>query len=155
MLLTVLSWIATISVLVSYAVMVRTGWLRQFNVTNFVANFPLVIGAVTAGLFANAFLSGAFGLIALWGLLRPPAPADEADRLAAAHDSIVDLQTECEMQEAWANELHDILGKVVATGAVVQKGSAWWVVSAGVAQQLDLDAGQGVTLENMLSRVES
>jgi hypothetical protein len=64
------SFVAVVAVLVSYAVMVRTGKQLQFDIVNVLANVPLVMSALAAGLVANAFLSGSFGLIGLWGVLR-------------------------------------------------------------------------------------
>lgn len=67
---TTASFVAVAAVLVSYAVMVKTGRQLQFDIVNVLANVPLVLSALVAGLVANAFLSGSFGLIGLWGVLR-------------------------------------------------------------------------------------
>ncbi len=64
-----LSWVAAIGCLTSYAVLARTGRITQYHVVNLLASLPLVVTAVLAAVWANGLVSLFYGLVAAWSLV--------------------------------------------------------------------------------------
>lgn len=69
MILLIISYIATAIIIFSYAYMVKTKNVNQFNWVNFLTAAPLVILAIIAGAIPNAIISGFFGLVGLYGII--------------------------------------------------------------------------------------
>lgn len=80
MLLEIISYGATLLVLVSYAYMVKTGNERQFNTINFISAFPLVLLGIKLGAIPNAILSASFGIIGAAGITKAWKNADKERR---------------------------------------------------------------------------
>jgi hypothetical protein len=75
--LVLISYIATAAVLISYAYMVKTENIKQFNWINFISATPLVALAIMSGAIPNAIISAFFGVVGLYGVIndriRPPS----------------------------------------------------------------------------------
>lgn len=67
--MTLIGWVFTLLVVVSYAAIGRYG-VRQFHIANAVAFVPMAVVNVSAGVWSAAALNVVFGLAALWGLRR-------------------------------------------------------------------------------------
>lgn len=65
-----LAWIASITVLVAYALSVKLAKPRIFHWANVPGSAVLAFTAFSAGVPANAFLSTAFGVLGVMGLMK-------------------------------------------------------------------------------------
>jgi hypothetical protein len=69
----VTAWAATACILAAYAASVRLGRPLLFHAANVPGAVVLGAAAAAAGLWANAALSAAFGLIGAWALIKGSA----------------------------------------------------------------------------------
>ncbi len=64
----ILAWLAVFWSMGSYLWMNKTGNIKQFNIMNFVAAFPIATMALVSGALPNVFISIFFGVIGAYGL---------------------------------------------------------------------------------------